>query len=362
MRFRSLLFIAGLALAAVLFAFHPSFACGIAAWLSVFVVGNLLARQTPRLCVTLTVAEILTDVLQAFKTRVPGLKYFATDFSMAEVKLGQQIIAHLPTIPTAYDHVAASGYSNNAQNARDLLTDVPITIDGWKDVPIKIQAADASQDRSQNYLKTIGNAGYVLGKAVVDYALTKALAANFSQSTPESIANTTSETLGKVRLAMNARHAGSPRYVMCNSDFFSALDNDPRIASAFFYDQRTEAEPYGNLKGVKGFTEIQEYPDFPGNSENLSAFAFDSRAIGIATRLPIDSTNLADQLGVPVTYKREVIQDPETGLAIVGFGWIDQNTHYIYLTSSVMFGAVAGSQGGSAGDKTDYAGHRVKTS
>src|SRR5881394_776251 len=247
---------------------------------------------------TLTVSEILSDVLSAFLQRVPSLKFFATDFSSDRVKYGQTIIAHLPTVPTAYDHVAASGYSANAQSARSLLTDVPIIIDGWKDVPIKIAADDASQDRSQNYLKTISNSGYVLGKAVVDYALSKVLAANFSQSTTESTANTTKDTLGKVRVALNGKKASTPRNMVCSSDFFAALDNDSRISSGDYYGQRVGADPFGRLFNCAGFTEIQEYPEFPTNSQNLSAFGFDERAIGIATRLPVDSTDIARGLGI----------------------------------------------------------------
>lgn len=331
--------------------------------LAVWLVGNLLGtqRHRERLCVTLTVSEIMADVLEAFKTRVPGLNYFATDFGSEEAKYGQTIIAHLPTIPTVYDHVASTGYNANAQSARSLLTDVPIVMNGWKDVQIKIQLADATQDRSKNYLKTIGNAGYALGKAVVDFALTKALAANFSNVTTESIANTTSDTLGAVRKGMNGVKAGNPRFMLCNSDFFSALDNDPRITSGDYYGQRTGAEPFGKLISCKGFSEIAEYPDFPANAENLSALAFDSRAIGIATRLPNDATELAAQMGIPIGYKKETITDPGSGLSLVGFSYIDNNTHYIYTAVSVMFGAVAGSQGGSAGDLLDYAGWRVRT-
>lgn len=334
----------------------------LAFWLVTFVLGALLASGlTPKLCVTLTFTEILADVLQAFKTRVPALRLFAHDFSRDQVKFNQQVIAHLPVVPTAYDHVAASGYNNNAQNARDLLVDIPITIDGWKDVPIKITTTDASTDRSQNYLKTISNAGYVLGKAVVDFALTKVTAANFSEVTDEAIANTNRDTLGKVRKAMNLKKAGTPRNMLVNSDFFESLDSDPRIASRDYVGQRVEGDPFGRLVNVAGFAQILEYPDFPTNSQNLTAFAFDERAIGIATRLPMDSTELARTLGLPVNYKAEMVQDAETGLAIAGFGWIDSNTHDIFITSSVMYGAVAGSQGGATGAKTDYAGHRVRT-
>lgn len=310
---------------------------------------------------TLTVPEILSDVLDAFKTRTPGLNFFSTDFSSDQAKYGQQVIAHLPQLPTAYDHSAANGYSNNAQNARDLLEDVPITINAWKDVPIKIAATDASSDRSQNYLKTIANAGFVLGKSVVDTALAQVLAANFSDSTTETIANTDKGTLTSVRKQMNVRGTGTPRYGLVNTDFASALGNDQLIASGDYHGQQVTDDPYASYKNIEGFAEIKEYPAFPANGQNLSAFFFDPRAVGIATRLPVDSSSLAAQLGIPSTVRMETIQDPETGLALAGFAWMDDNTHDIFVVTTVMFGVVAGAQGGTAGTKTDYAGHRVVT-
>jgi hypothetical protein len=309
---------------------------------------------------TLTVSEILSDVIGAFKTRVPALNYFASDMSTEQVKFGQQIIAHIPTVPTTYAHTASTGYAENAQSARDLLTDVPITIDQWRHVTIKLLTADVAQDRSKNYLKTIENAGYALGKYVVDYALGKALETNFSQQSLEPIDDTDLETLQDIRADMNGVDAGSPRYGLVNTLAFNALERDARIASGDYYGQRTGADPFGKLLGVSGFNEISEYPDLPSNSENLSGFFFDSRAITIATRLPQDSVDLAGQMGIPVPIKREVITG-EGGLTLAGFGWFDQVTHNLYVTASVMFGASAGKQAGSAGTLTDYAGHLLAT-
>ncbi len=309
---------------------------------------------------TLTVSEILSDLLESFKKRVPALNFFATDFSNERATYGQTVISHIPTLPTAYAHVAATGYRNNAQNARDLLTDVPIVMNQWTDVPIKLLHDDVNEDRSRNYLKTIGNAGYVLGKTVCDFALGKVVEANFSEYTTEAIANWGKHTLGKARKAMNLKGAGDQRYCLVNSEVASALDEDPRITSGDYYNQRTEQSPMLHLKNVAGFSDVLEYADFPSNSENLDAFAFDSRAVAIATRLPKDSADLARQLGIPVTFKVDEIQDSETGLAIVAFSEIDQITHNITITASVMYGAVAGSQGGSAGALTDYAGHRIE--
>jgi hypothetical protein len=311
---------------------------------------------------TLTVSEILNDVLAAFKKSVPMLNYFSYDMNGNKTaKYGQTVIAHIPSLPTAYDYVVATGYEANAQNARDLLTDVPIVINQWKHVPFKLMHDDVNEDRSQNYLKAIDNAGYVLGKAVVDFALSKVLAANFTNSTTASTGNTSRDTLSAVRKGMNSKGAASPRFGLVSSDFFNALDADTRIASRDYHGQMVGANPVGSLKAVAGFAEIMEYPDLPTNAEYLSGFFFDSRAVAIATRLPEDSTTLANSLGIPVTYVAETQTDPTTGLSLVSYSHINQNTHQIHVSVAVMYGAVAGAQGGSAATITDNAGWRVKT-
>lgn len=308
---------------------------------------------------TLTVSEILSDVLQSFKTRLPALNFFATDFSSETAKYGQTVIAHLPVMPTSYAHTAASGYSNNAQNARDLLTDVSVVINLWRDVPIKMTHDDVTEDRSQNYLKTIDNAGYVLAKYLVDAALAKAVAANFTDKQTVATASVNLETLEAIRDAMNGRNALWPRYGLINSGVSTSLALDSRIASGDFYGQGKTGDPFRRFENLAGFAAIQEYPGLPANSENLTGFFFDSRAIGIATRLPEDSTELAAQMGLPIGYKVDMLQDPETGLAIVAYSWIDTNTHDIYVVFSVMGGVVGGSQAGAPGALTDYSGHRL---
>lgn len=310
---------------------------------------------------TLTVSRILSDLVDAFKQEVPGLSFFATDMSGEQVKKGQQIIAHIPTVPTVYDHTAANGYNENAQNARDLLTDVPVTIDQWKHVTIKMLHDDVNEDESKNYLESIKNAGYALGKACVDFALAKALETNFTNQKIELTDDTDLETLEEIRATMNIYKAGKNRNGIVNSATFRALNADPRIASGDYFGQQVGADPIGRLRAISGFGEILEYPELDDNDENLAGFFFNPRAVLIATRLPNDSVDLAGQLGIPVPMKKETITDPQSGLSIAGFGWIDQNTHNLYVTATVMYGAAAGKQAGSAGTLTDYAGHLLAT-
>lgn len=437
---RAQLILTGLVAALAVAVRQPLFALLAVAAYAVLVMA--LRPQTSRCFVTLTVSEILSDTLEAFKVMLPALRMFSSDMSAERVAFGQEVIAHLPTVPTVFDYTASTGYRTNAQAARDLLTDVPIKINQWKHVPIKLVESDIVGDRSQNYLKTINNSGYALAKAVCDHALGMASRGNFSQSTTASIANTSRDTLGAVRKALNTQKAGSPRFMLASSDFMESLEQDVRITSKDFYGQQTGGQAYAILRNVAGFSEILEYPDFPltavgtftaatsntctlarhpfsngdrvrvsssttlpaglaaatnyfiisadraagtfelsatsggaavditdtgtgthtiARYEELSAFAGDSRAIGIATRLPLDGAELARTLGIPVNMKMEIVQDEETGLAFCGFGEFNQDTHDVHVTTTVMFGAVAGKQGGSSAALVDYAGHRVVT-
>ncbi len=45
----------------------------------------------------------------------------------------------------------------------------------------------------------------------------------------------------------------------------------------------------------------------------------------------------------------------------MGIKWQKSGPFDLYMTLVWLYGIAAGAQGGSAGDKTDYAGHRLVT-
>lgn len=310
---------------------------------------------------TLTVSELLADTLAAFKKRVPALFAFSTDFSAARGVLNQALIAKIRVLPTVATYDATTGYANGATAVSSLLVDVPVTMDQHKHVPVKITHLAQLASQRNLYEDMVADLAYVLGKSVVDYALTKVLAANFTQSTTEAIVDTNRDTLGAVRKAMNAKGAGPQRYGIVNSDFAEALDADSRIASKDYYGQQTGREAYLHLKGCSGFNDIWEYPDLPANAQNLSGFFFDSRAITVATRIPDNSVEYAQSIGIPQVAATEIVTDPDTGLSLLGIKWMNAPTLDSFCTVALIYGVTAGAQGGSAGDLTDYAGYRVKT-
>jgi len=233
-----------------------------------------------------------------------------------------------------------------------------------KHVPIKLDFLDATRVVKQIDLleESTMNCGYVLAKSIADYCFGLILAANFSKASTFTAANSDKDMLEAVRVAMNGVGANtSGRFGVVNSDVFSALDGDSRISSGDYHGKRIGADALGHLIGIQGFTNIWEYPDFPGNAENLTSFFGTKESIVLATRLPSDTNEIARAAGIPQIASFETTTDEDTGLSLLGIKWIEQGTFDVYCTVTVMYGAVAGSQGGAAGALTDYAGYRIVT-
>lgn len=314
---------------------------------------------------TLSTAQILELVLDAFKVKLPFLvSAFATDFSNEKAKLNQTVNARISSLPTVQDYDGATGYKANAADSKSLLNDVPVTIDQHKHVPIKLDFLDAASTVQQINLleESTANCGYVLAKSIVDYCLALTVAANFSESSTFTAANSDKDMLEAVRKAMNAKGAlTSGRYGIVNSDVFSSLDGDTRISSGDYHGQRIGEDALGHLKGLQGFANVWEYPDMPANAENQTCFFGAKESIILATRVPTDTSEIAKAAGIPQIASFETLTDEDTGLTLLGIQWMEQGTMDIYCTVTVMYGAVAGSQGGAAGELLDYAGHRVVT-
>lgn len=311
---------------------------------------------------TLSTAEIITDVLEAFKVRFPMLMNFATDFSRDEVKFNQQVIARISTLPTVRDYDATTGYKANAANANDLVEDVAVTINRHKHVPVKVDYIEQASTNRNLYEEAISNLAFSLGKEAFDYGMSLVTAANFSLSETFSIANSDKDALDAVTAKLNLNGANPMgRFGIVNSGVFTTLDNDARIASSDYYGARRGGEGYGVIRNAAGYGAIYEYPGMPTNAENLSSFFGTRESLVIASRLPRNVFDIAARIGIPAVANAEVVTDAETGMSLMGITWQEQGTFDIYTTLVWMYGMAAGKQGGTAGDKADYAGCRIVT-
>jgi hypothetical protein len=314
---------------------------------------------------TLSTSEVLMDVLDAFRVLYPALNSFSTDFSYAEARLNQTVIARISKVPAIATYDPVTGYKNGAADVNNIVEDVPVTVDQHKHVPVKISYLQSIATRRDLYAEAVKNIAFALGKAVTDECLAKVVAANFSEKTTETLAATSRDTLGKVTKAMNIKGAALLRYGIVSSDFYNALDQDVRIASGDYHGQQRKGSPYGVLSNVAGFQSIWEYPSLPvgatAGTELLSGFFYDKRAIVVSTRLPADIISVAASAGIPQIANFQTVTDPDTGLSLLGIRWMEPGTFDVYVTVTLLWGSKAGKQGGAAGTITDYAGHRVAT-
>jgi len=306
---------------------------------------------------TLTVPLLLAQTLASFKNRVPQLDMISLDARNDQMKLGQQTLAHVRTLPTAGAY-GANGYFSNANNAMDLLVDVPVTLDQHVHVTQNLTWLATLSDQKIDVV--MEDAAYVLGKAVIDNALAKCVAANITTTEVATVANTNKEILSNIRAKLNVNRAGPIRYGFVNSAVATELDSDPLITSNDQYGQRSGANGYLEWNNLAGFSRIMEYNDLP-TAGNMTGLFFDPRLIAVRTAVPQNGFALAQQLGIPTVANHYVQQDPETGIALLAVTHQQPGTLDMFLTLALVFGSAVGKQGGANLSITDRAGVRLVT-
>ncbi len=216
----------------------------------------------------LTVEEILADVLDAFKVRVPAVNRMGRDFRTGGLKLGQTYTAHIAGIPSVGDYDENSGgYQAGAQSARALLTDVPIVVDKHKKVSLKWNHLNSIADKKQEYNKVISNAGYALAKAVVLDVMGKVNRRTLTNQTVEPEVSSDYDAIEAIRSAMNLDGAADTgRFGIVNTPVASALHLDDRVLSTLYRGEMDGANAHRVFRNLAGFEEVFEWPELPSNN------------------------------------------------------------------------------------------------
>ena len=232
---------------------------------------------------TRTVNKVLADVIGAFKTATPALQAMGANFGNEPLYLGQTTIAHVESLPAIADYDGTTGYANGATEAADLLTDVPVVIDGHKHVPIKLSHLRNIADEKQ-YRNTIGNQAYVLGSAMVNSVLNKVHAGNISYEKQVASASIDYDDLLEIGGTMNLNKAATRgRRGIVSTAVMNTLCGDSRIASGDYHGQMVGGNALRSLTNIAGFESIDEYPELPTN--NATSGAFTAATSDICTKL-----------------------------------------------------------------------------
>jgi hypothetical protein len=310
---------------------------------------------------TLNTTILLQQIIDAFKTRLAPLNALSLDLSGPAVKFGDTVRAGIRQLPTVRSYDATTGYRANAADAKDLVVDVPVTINQHKHVPIKFDHEDLHRAERGLAIGAAADAGYILAKDVLDYALGLVTVANVSASVNQAAIDVGFDTLETIRTLGNTRRMGAPRYGIVNSTTAASLSNDSRIFSRDVYSGQDDgAEPLRVFRAVAGFREIWEYPELPVQGGDLLAgIFFDPRLVAVAMRPVQNPTELVNALGVPASAQVTPMTDPDTGLTLSLITYQEPGTLDLIMTVAAMYGASVGTRGGSADTVTDRAGIRL---
>ena len=342
-------------------------------WLAASVLLTLYscAVNAPRgrLCaVTLSVPEILKEILAAFKLATPelfGPAGFAKDFKSNTAVLGDKVTGHISHVPLTADYDANNGgFKNGVQDATTLIEDVPVTLNQLAHVPVKISFLTGLATKGVDlYQGAIGNIAYALGKKVVDGVLAQAGAGYVSNQllVPPQLA--TLDTFdGTIRSQCNAQKmAPSTRWAFISSELAGALGTDDRVRSALYYGQLNGDQGYRTWKNLGGFAWIKEYPDVTKAGVNIGGIVGDHRLACVSVRKLEDMESTAKSLKIREVMRFYPLTDEESGLELCGISFQEAGTGDVYLTVAILFGVGVGNQGGAPGSVTDNAGLLLKT-
>jgi len=233
---------------------------------------------------TLSVEEILLDVMDSFKVNVPGLKAMGTDFRASSLKLDKTYDAHIAGVPSVTDYDANSGgYQASATDARTLLTDVPVTVSAHKKVSLYASHLDAIKDDKREYAKVISGMGFSLAKGFTTAVANAFNSRNVSQSSTYSTANSDYDAIENIRSDMNLVGASAlGRCGIVNTPVASSLHLDERILSSDYKGEMDGANAFRVFRNVCGFEGVYEWPDLPtnnGSAVTISAIEADDDVI-----------------------------------------------------------------------------------
>lgn len=289
--------------------------------------------------VTLTPVLLLQRTMRALFLRVPALSFFASEFTTERLKLNQQVIGKIRLRPTTAAYSESTGYKNGSQKARDLLLDVPFTMDQHIHVTVSLNHLNSLADSMVKIEEHVQDSASVIGSTVMRYILAKANSAAFSNGSTYTTGNSDKDALNAIRKSMNLRGVADDRFGIINSDVAETLTGDARITNR--YDnasQNTDGEARVRLVNLAGFRNIIEDPGLDdGNGDNITVS-------GIATT-DLITTSAPHGLVVNDRVKFSALGGSGVGLNTTDY-------YYVHSVPSTTTAKISATRGGDPVDVT----------
>ena len=212
---------------------------------------------------TLSGTLVLQRALELVFTEFPELRMISMGFKdkdgrVEQMNLNQTAVSRILSIP------AVKNFGDAASD--QVATDVPITLDGFKQVlheltPAQYNATDRNLIDEAAYPMAVAIAQYVIGKVSALWT-----SRNFTRSLTVANGWTYANTLKALRTQLAKAGVPKPyRFGVLNADVYDKLLEDPLIIAALNNPANGEAIRTGQLPQVSGIMPA-EYPDLATNN------------------------------------------------------------------------------------------------
>ena len=295
---------------------------------------------------TIAGSLVTQRTLELLKFQFPVLTRVTTDFSDQSASFNQTVISRTIGIPATSSYNTSSGWTASTAST----TDVPVTIDQHKGVPITFNANILASTLRRLFDEFAPAASYALAKDMVDALYARITDANFTNNTVVATASFARTSIIDMGVQLNLR--GVPmgqanRTLLLYSTLFGALAKDSTIVNLGAYtmpkiitDQGGDGTEFAIP--VHGFR-VSDAPNLPTNNGNVTGFGFSKSALVIATRVPNDYSSVLPGASYGNV---STITDADLGISVQQVQYVDHKLGTATQRIALMYGTAAG-QGSS---------------
>lgn len=291
---------------------------------------------------TLAQTLVSTRTLELLQLTFPLLQAIVTDFSDQIVSYGDTLKSRYITIPAVQTFNTSTGWPTQSDH---VTTDVSITYDQFKGVPIRILGHESAGTVRRLFDEVSPAQAYALGKNIVDFVyalITTAFTNTVTQAGLGTFGRSTIIDMGGI-----LDDAGNPemgRCLLLNRPYYSALAKDNTIIQlaafqrASIIEQGVEPTTLQDVEGFRVIKAVNLPATVISGSTVLKGFAFTRSALCLATRLSADYVNA---LPGAANGNLTVVTTPG-GFSANLVQFVDHNGAYTAQRLEVIYGASRG--------------------
>jgi hypothetical protein len=289
---------------------------------------------------TLAGTLVTQQVLDLAMLQLDGvMQLITTDMSDAASDFNGTTITRIVTVPAVETYDAVNGW---VQNTPAQTTDVPVTLDKHRGVPIAFNANILASTARRLFDEFAPAASYALVKDAIDELYKVIIVGNFANPAARVVApiDFGRGTFGDQGEIFNP--LGMPmqnRFALLNSTYWNRLTQDPTITQLGVFQQSQQGViTRGEVPTINNFVP-REAPNLPLTS-NKGAFFGHKSSLLIKSRVPNDYTTILP--GGAAHGLVRIVTNSQTGMSAMVVWFADHDKGLAKFRIAWMFGVAKG--------------------